>query len=309
MIALNGFRGLMAGVVAGVLSLGGMAAARDDHESQPRRTVLGVAAEAGKFRTLLNLVYVADLVGPLTSNGESFTVFAPTDEAFDKLPKGTFESLLKPENRKQLVTILTYHVVSGKILAKDIGEKASPKTLNGGRLTIVANGHGIAVNEATVIQADVPARNGVIHVIDRVLTPSKPGVLGVAEKAGNFSTLLAAIKAAKLEDALSGDGPFTVFAPTDEAFAKLPADQLKALLKPGNREALQAILKYHVVEGKVSARDAIRAGSARTLQGGKVEADIKDGRLIINDARALATDIPAENGVIHVIDSVLIPKH
>ncbi len=271
------------------------------------RGVLGTAASAGKFRTLIAAIVAADLFDALRGDGP-FTVFAPTDEAFAKLPAGTLESLLKPENRPALVAILSYHVVPGRVLAKDLKANPTPKTLQGGRLAIAESGRGIAVDEATVLQADVTARNGVIHVIDRVLTPPKPGVLGVAEKAGSFSTLLAAIQAAKLEDVLSGDGPITVFAPTDEAFAKLPPERLQALLKPANRHQLRELLKYHVAEGKITARQAAAAGSAKTLQGGKVEVGIEGGRLVINDARVVGSDIPAGNGIIHAIDAVLIPK-
>src|SRR5262249_24360544 len=152
--------------------------------------------------------------------GGPFTVLAPTDEALAKLPEGMIEGLLKPGNKDALKELLAYHVVPGKILAKDIGEKSRAKTLAGPSLTVGARGSGVFVNEATVLQADVLARNGVIHVTDRVLTPSKSGLIETADKAGRFKTLVAAVKAAKLDVTLGGDGPFTVFAPTDEAFAK-----------------------------------------------------------------------------------------
>lgn len=304
---------VLAALVAGLISAsvwageGRRSSPRHGDEAKPQKGIIGTAAQAGKFRTLVNLIIVADLLEPIRDGGP-FTVFAPTDEAFAKLPEGTIENLLKPENKEALKELLSYHVVPGKILAKDIGEKTRAKTLAGPSLTVGASGSGVFVNEATVLQADVLARNGVIHVVDRVLAPTKSGLIETAEKAGQFKTLLAAVKAAKLDVALGGDGPFTIFAPTDEAFAKLGHETLDELLKPKNRSKLQEILKYHVVEGKLSARKAFGEGSAETLQGQKVAVDLKDGRLTVNDAKVLATDIAADNGVIHVIDSVLLPK-
>ena len=129
----------------------------------------------------------------------------------------------------------------------------------------------------------------------------------VAKQAGTFKTLLAALKAADLAEVLAGDGPFTVFAPTDEAFKKLPEGTVADLLKPRNKARLVALLKYHVVAGKVSAREAVAAEKAKTLQGGTVRVGIVDGRLRINDSDVVRTDVPAGNGVIHALDTVLTP--
>ena len=121
------------------------------------------------------------------------------------------------------------------------------------------------------------------------------------------NTLLAAAKAAGLVDALSGDKALTVFAPTDDAFAKLPKDTVATLLKPENKDKLKAILLFHVVEGRVYSEDALAAKSAATLQGSKVEITVKDGAAYVNGAKILATDVDASNGVIHIIDSVILP--
>lgn len=141
-------------------------------------------------------------------------------------------------------------------------------------------------------------------------TPVKGGqtIVGVAEAAGSFKTLLAAATAADLAGALSGPGPFTVFAPTDEAFAKLPKGTVEELLKPENREKLAGILKYHVIAGKVSLAKALEAGEASTLQGSKITAKFDGGRVLIGPATLLKADIAASNGVIHVVDQVLLPK-
>jgi uncharacterized surface protein with fasciclin (FAS1) repeats len=135
----------------------------------------------------------------------------------------------------------------------------------------------------------------------------KKDIVDTAVGAGSFKTLAAALKAAGLVDALKGEGPLTVFAPTDEAFAKLPAGTLDDLLKPENKQKLTAILKYHVVAGNVKAADVVKLKQAETLQGQKVKIDTADG-VKINDAKVVKTDIECTNGVIHVIDTVLIPE-
>ena len=123
-----------------------------------------------------------------------------------------------------------------------------------------------------------------------------------------FSTLVAAVKAADLVKTLSGDGPFTVFAPTDEAFAKLPEGTLQELLKPENKKKLAAILTYHVVPGQVMAKDVVNLKEAKTAQGSKVAIEVKDGVVMIDNAKVVKTDIVSKNGVIHVIDAVILPK-
>ena len=126
--------------------------------------------------------------------------------------------------------------------------------------------------------------------------------------AGHFNTLVAAVKAAGLVDTLKGPGPFTVFAPTDEAFAKLPAGTVESLLKPENKEKLQKILTYHVVAGHVMASDVVKLHSAKTLEGGSLAIKTAGGGVMVNNARVTKTDIAASNGVIHVIDTVLLPE-
>lgn len=135
--------------------------------------------------------------------------------------------------------------------------------------------------------------------------PVEKDIVDTAVGAGNFTTLAAALKAAGLVDALKGEGPFTVFAPTDEAFAKLPKGTVESLLK--DKEKLTAILTYHVVPGKVTAKDVVGLKSAKTLQGGELKIDAKDG-VKINEAKVIQPDVMAGNGVIHVIDSVLLPN-
>ncbi len=134
-------------------------------------------------------------------------------------------------------------------------------------------------------------------------------IVDTAEAAGSFKTLVAALQAADLVNALKGPGPFTVFAPTDEAFKKLSPGTVESLLKPENREKLRAILAYHVISGKVTSAEAAKLKSAKTLNGQEITIRARDGRVMINNAKVIKADIPASNGVIHVIDTVLLPPN
>ena len=133
-------------------------------------------------------------------------------------------------------------------------------------------------------------------------------VVEVAVANSDFSTLVAAVKAADLVETLSGDGPFTVFAPTNDAFAKLPKETLADLLKPENKKKLAAILTYHVVPGKVMAKDVVQLKNAKTAQGSNIKITVEEGTVMINNAKVVKTDIPCKNGVIHVIDTVILPR-
>jgi uncharacterized surface protein with fasciclin (FAS1) repeats len=133
-------------------------------------------------------------------------------------------------------------------------------------------------------------------------------IVDTAVAAGSFKTLTAAVKAAGLVDTLKGEGPFTVFAPTDDAFGKLPEGTLDELLKPENKEKLTGILTYHVVPGKVTAADVVKLTSAKTVNGAEVKIKVDGDTVYVDDAKVVKTDIKTSNGVIHVIDSVILPK-
>ncbi len=270
------------------------------------KDIVTTAVEAGSFKTLVAALKAGGLVETLQGKGP-FTVFAPTDEAFAKLPAGTFETLLKPENKAQLVSVLTYHVVSGKVAAAQVVKLDAAATVNGQRVNIKVEEGNVRVDQATVVKADIHCSNGIIHVVDQVLLPSGDNIPATAAKAGTFKTLLAAAKAAGLVDVLSGDKPLTVFAPTDEAFAKLPTGTVESLLKPENKEKLAAILTFHVVPGRVFSGDVLSKKELKTVQGGMLTAAMKNGAATINGAGLVATNIDASNGVIHVIDSVMLP--
>lgn len=141
-----------------------------------------------------------------------------------------------------------------------------------------------------------------------VAAAKKKDIVDTAVSAGSFKTLVAAVKAADLVETLKGKGPFTVFAPTDDAFSKLPKGTIATLLKPENKKKLQAILTYHVVSGKVMAKDVVKLKTAKTVNGKSVKIQVKDGKVYIDGAQVTMTDIKCSNGVIHVINQVILPK-
>lgn len=273
--------------------------AGDCNSSSAKKDIVDTAVAAGNFNTLVAAAKAAGLVDTLKSEGP-LTVFAPTDEAFGKLPKGTVESLLADPDR--LGAILKYHVVPGRVLAADVVKLDSAKSVLGQTLAIDTS-NGVRIDNAHVVKTDIKTSNGVIHVIDSVLIPAND-IIETARSAGSFKTLLTALEAADLTGALQGEGPFTVFAPTDEAFSKLPAGTVEGLLN--DIPKLKTILTYHVVPGKVLASDVVKLNKATTLQGQNVNIDASSG-VKINSARVIKADVMADNGVIHVIDEVLIP--
>jgi uncharacterized surface protein with fasciclin (FAS1) repeats len=145
------------------------------------------------------------------------------------------------------------------------------------------------------------------HVQTVAFNADRKDIVDTAVGAGSFKTLVAAVQAAGLVETLKGAGPFTVFAPTDEAFAKLPAGTVESLLKPENKEKLVAVLTYHVVPGKVMAADVVKLTEAPTVQGSKAKVKVVDGTVMIDNAKVVKTDIETSNGVIHVIDAVILP--
>lgn len=270
--------------------------------------IVSVALADGRFGTLAKVLTEAKLVETLQGKGP-FTVFAPTDTAFSKLPKETVTALLKPENREQLQSILTYHVIAGSVDLSGALAAGEAKTVQGSPVSVKFADGRVQVNQANLVNADIKCSNGIIHVIDSVILPPKPAndLASVAKRAGSFKTLLAAVEAAGLGEALTGDQPLTVFAPTDKAFAALPKGTVEALLKPENRDKLKSILALHVVPGKVSAGDALNTGKAKALSGGELAFSIDEGLFKVNGATIVKTDITCDNGVIHVIDAVLLP--
>lgn len=277
-----------------------------DQDTVKKSDIVDTAIAAGSFKTLAAALGAADLVGTLKGKGP-FTVFAPTDAAFAKLPKGTVESLLEKKNLPTLTSILTYHVVAGDMPAKQVLTQTGLVTLNGQRAALASDKMGASIAGVRIVTTDIACSNGVIHVIDAVMMPESGDIVDIAVNAGTFKTLVAAAKAAGLVGTLQSKGPFTVLAPTDEAFAKLPAGTVENLLKPENKAKLAEVLTYHVIAGRAFAADVAKAKSIKSVQGSEITITVKKGKVMANNANIVATDINTSNGVVHVIDQVILP--
>lgn len=293
-------------VVDAVILPPSMSEGAEEEMMAEEKTIVDVAVEDGRFTTLVGAVEAAGLVDALTSEGP-FTVFAPTDEAFAALPEGALDALVADTDA--LSDVLLYHVVEGEVLAADVLELDGQKveTLLGQFVDITIDGEMVMIDNAQVVITDIPASNGVIHVIDAVLLPETRTIAEIAAEDENFSTLVVALQQAGLVEALSGEDMLTVFAPTNEAFAALPAGALDSLL--ADTEALTNVLLYHVVDGKVMAADVLELDGqeVETLSGATIMITIDGETVMIGDATVIITDIEAANGVIHVIDAVLLP--
>ena len=279
-------------------------------EEEMAPSIAEIAAGDENFSTLVAALDAAGLVETLAGEGE-FTVFAPTNDAFAALPEGAVEALLEDPNGP-LTDILRYHVVEGTLMSEGVVTLEAAMTVQGEVITIEVTDAGVVLNGMALVTAvDIEASNGVIHVIDAVLLPPSlvemPSIAEIAAGDENFSTLVTALDAAGLVETLAGEGEFTVFAPTNDAFAALPEGTVEALLEdPGG--ALNDILRYHVVGGAVTSDVVVTLESAMTLQGEDITIEVTDDGVLLNGAvMVTAVDIEASNGVIHVIDAVLMP--
>jgi len=265
--------------------------------------IVDTAVADGRFTTLVAAVQAAGLEETLRGDGP-FTVLAPTDDAFAKLPAGTVPSLLR--DIPALSDILLYHVIGAEVYSEDVAGLASATTVQGQPVAITVSGGNVFVNDAQVVITDVQASNGVIHVIDTVILPPSGNIAETLEADGRFSTLLRAVGAADLAETLSTGGPFTLFAPTDAAFRRLPAGTLPALL--GDVPQLTDILLYHVVEGRVFAGDVVGLTEAPSVQGEAIGIATSGSSVILNgESNVTEVNMLATNGVIHVIDRVILP--
>ena len=390
-------------------------------QTSDAQTIAEIAMGNEDLSTLVAALQAAGYDQQLSDENASWTVFAPTNDAFDALPAGVVESLLKPENANTLKYILMYHVSPDLLPASDIttmlgdaeNGEINPPTLYG-KLTAMAEGESVMLkdamgNTATVTQTDIKASNGIIHLIDAVLLPENvdvsslatEGAVGMANDAmdesesmveeaaeetadaastaynetkdavksaaeatenaaeeaydetmqegresvravgsevrsynsapetaigdftmenDDFSTLSTAVEAAELGDVLNSDTEFTVFAPTNDAFDKLPEGKLDELTSTGNEEQLKGLLSYHVIASKIDAAtltEAIKSHNGyyrlQTLSGESLIASMKDGNVVLTDgngeyATITETDVETKNGLIHVIDGVLTPR-
>ena len=298
----------------------------DDDSAPQNNSITDIASGNPNFSILVDALSRADLAETLDQAG-SYTVFAPTNDAFlDFLDANGFESL-DDVPLPTLTQVLLNHVVSGtnlstglttgyvKTLAK--GSASSTNTLS----MFINTESGVRLNGvSSVTTADITANNGVIHVVDAVI--GLPTIVTHATANPNFSTLASLLTQQSLIGTLDGtsSSPFTVFAPTNAAFAKLPAGTVDFLVKPENKAILSKVLTYHVVAGKFAAGDVVKAIndakgtlSLKTVSGGTLLASLKDGKVILKDEKGgtstvVVADLIAGNGVIHVIDSVVLPN-
>jgi len=269
-----------------------------------QNTVVNVIVDSPDHNTLETAVIAADLVETLNGPGP-FTVFAPTDSAFNNLTDGVLDALLN-DPQGALTDVLLYHVLGAQVLSTDLTDGQTAEALNGDNITVTIDSNGVRINDAFVTTADIVTDNGVVHVIDAVLIPPVTTVVDVIVNSPDHDTLEAAVIAANLAETLSGDGPFTVFAPTDDAFAALPDGTIEALL--GDPQgALTDILLYHVLGAQVLSTDLVDGQTAMTLNGDELTVSITNDGVFINNAQVTVADITTDNGVVHVIDAVLIP--
>lgn len=268
--------------------------------------IVETAQEDGNFEILLSVAEDLGLAETLAN--EELTVFAPTDEAFNALPDGVLESLTK----EQLETILLFHVLEGTTLANDIPQMGDFASLQGEQLLLQSQGSGVTVNGSTnVVIADVVASNGVIHAVDEVLLPSEirvaleiPNIVDVAQNTDGFSTLLTAAENAGLTTTLQFLGPYTVFAPSDDAFAALPDGTLESL----DNDQLTDILTYHVLGSSVESGDLAPEQTVTALNQSDLFITVDGGEVTVNgNSNVFLADVSAANGVIHAVDTVLLP--
>ena len=288
----------------------GMVATITVNPAQMNTTVVDIIVNSEDHTLLEAAVGAAGLADALSGEGP-FTVFAPTDAAIVALTEAleiTADELLALPN---LGDILQYHVVGAEAYSTDLSDGQEIETLLGENVTVSITADGVFINNAQVTAADVAADNGVVHVIDAVLLPPVPPtntVVDIIVNSADHTLLEAAVGAAGLADALSAEGPFTVFAPTDDAFTALTealdvtVDELLAY------PLLPAVLQYHVVGAEAYSTDLTDGQEIETLLGEDVTVSITTDGVFINNAQVIVADLAADNGVVHVIDAVLLPE-
>jgi uncharacterized surface protein with fasciclin (FAS1) repeats len=266
------------------------------------QTIFQTAQSNGQFHTFTDLMQKSGLDKTLNNTGSKYTVFAPTDEAFKALGTETLANLAKPENSGLLNSILKYHVVLGNVSAKEFKTGLVP-TLNGQRFDISNTNGKFTVNKANVSKTDITCANGVIHVIDAVVLPNEKDVVAtaVSTKLKTFSQL---VVKADLGKTFTSEGNFTIFAPSDEAFAKLGSDTIESLSRPENKAQLTNYIKsYAVSNGRIFSDAAGKAKQVKTLCGTSLTIESRDGSFFVNGSKVVKADVNASNGVIHVIDT------
>lgn len=294
-----------------VLAISFSACDNDDEDMMPEETntIADIAIANPDFSVLVEALTKANLVGAVSDAGAQLTVFAPTNDAFNALLSDLGASSLNDVPTETLKSILLYHVIGGKAMSGDLetGYYPTLSTFSNNPMDVyIRVNNGVSINSNTMVTtADIEADNGVIHVVDHVILP--PSVVNIAIDNPNFSILVSAVVKAGLADALSAAGPFTVFAPTNDAFEALFQDLGVSGIADLTAAQLSPILLYHVVQGNVLSTD-LSNGEVGTLSGSNtVSVDLSSG-VKINDSNVIAADIQGANGVVHVIDKVLLPQ-
>ena len=275
-------------------------------------TVGDILERNEQFTTLNSVLQMAGLSEALQGE-DQLTVLAPVNKAFEQVAPETLDTLLN--DTELLTSVLTYHVIEGRVDLFSALREREAATLNAQEVTFTIRNLGFLVNDARIMFPNVGASNGIIHVIDSVLVPNLPdpepapvekSIAEIAAGDERFSTLVTALEATDLVDVLAGEGEFTVFAPTNEAFAALGEETVSALLE--DTEALKNILLYHIVQGTVvDATTAAGLGQAEMANGDVLKIEKDGASLMVGNAKVIITDIKATNGIIHVIDTVLVP--
>jgi uncharacterized surface protein with fasciclin (FAS1) repeats len=265
-------------------------------------SIYDIVSNSADHTTLKVAIDACALNGVLSDPG-SLTLFAPTDAAFNLLPSGTVAALLA--DIPQLTDILKHHVVGSSVMSSTLSNNQVVTTLLGTDVTVIINSTGVFIDNAQVIVADILADNGVVHVIDAVLLPPTNTIYDIVSASADHTTLKVAIDACGLNGVLSDTGSLTLFAPTDAAFNALPAGTVTALL--ADIPLLTDILKHHVVGASVMSSTLSNNQVVTTLLGTDVTVTINSMGVYIDNAMVTVADIEADNGVVHVIDAVLLP--
>jgi len=269
-------------------------------------TIVETAQATADVSVLVEAVVAANLVTTLNGTGP-FTVFAPTNAGFTAALTALSIDKTALLARTDLPDILKYHVLPGKIMAADLMASQTPATVQGSMVMVEKSATGVTFGGAKVTSADVACDNGVVHVIDGVVLPPSMNVVQTAQATADFSVLVEAVVKANLATTLSGTGPFTVFAPTNAAFTaaltnlKITKEELLA------RSDLADILKYHVLSGKIMSTDLQASQTPVTLQGSTIAVMKGTSGVTFGGAKVTMADTACSNGVIHTIDTVVLP--
>jgi len=300
------FNPLMAAMLIGIFTLASCDNEEDNNDMEPQ-SIVEIASSNPSFSTLVDALVKADLVSVLEGVGP-FTVFAPTNEAFEALFSDLGVSGLEDLSAEALEPILLYHVLSGKVMSSDLTNGYVSTVSPGPEETyvslLVETGDVTLNGSTSVTAADIVASNGVIHVIDKVLLP--PTVVGIALANPEFSILVEAVVKADLVATLNGAGPFTVFAPTNAAFQELFTTLEVSGIADLTKEQLVPILLYHVVSGNVVSSE-LSTGSVATLNG-DIDVSVGTDVTINGTSKVILANVQGANGVVHAIDEVLLPS-